>query len=106
MSDKATEAMANLELVRELYTEAQRNQFYIDYHQALENQQEADRKWSSHWRTDPVGWKFWKRRPASWEQESLSLSKLWQDATHVMKQLEMNHPLLVKIYWFKYQPLD
>jgi len=106
MSDEATEALANLELSRELYSEAQRNQFYIDYQQSLENERLAEQNYDNHWKTNPTGWKFWKRAPASWDEELRRLMKFYRDANHAKQKVEAAHPLLVKIYWFKYQPVE
>lgn len=106
MSEEAAEALANLELGRELYTEPQRNQFYTDFQIALENVRLAQRTSSIHWETNPIGWKFWQSPPAAWKEEARRLLKVCRDATRAQEQLEKAHPLLVKTFWFKYQPVE
>lgn len=106
MSEEAAEALANLELGRELYTDSQRTQFYTEFELALENVGLAERNSSIHWETNPIGWKFWQTPPVAWTEESHSLLKLYRDAVRSKENLEKAHPLLVKIYWFKYQPVD
>lgn len=105
MSEESQEALANLELSRELYSEAVRSQFYADYQQVINAVRQAERVANKYVRTDPVGWKFWKRAPAVWTEEHRKLRKQYRKAVNARKQLEVSYPLLVKIFFYRYEPL-
>lgn len=98
-------ALANLELVRELYTVDQRNEFFKDYPAALNIRRDTQNALITHLRADPVGWKFWKKRPAEYVERKLELANDHLNACELVAKLRKSHPLLVKIYSYKSEPV-
>lgn len=102
MTEEIMAVKAILELAHELYSEEQRHQFYKDYQAALNAQQARLDEVAEHSRTDQRTWKFWQRAPADWTAERKKRLNAYYQAEQVVRKYEKGHPLLARIYAFKW----
>lgn len=106
MSENSHASMANLELCRELYTEPDRQRFYTDYQAALDAEQLALAELEAHWENRPTTWQFWKKPPEAWKLVQSQLLERYRLARNTLDALAASHPLLVRVFGYKRQPLN
>ncbi|MEG0869474.1 MAG: hypothetical protein RSG77_20855 [Hafnia sp.] len=99
-------ALVNLELSRELYTDDQRKQFFAEFQAAIDARLAAFKAIKAHRRNKPDKWKIWKRSPAEWRQASAKLKQAYSQECWTLIHLKNSHPLLVKIFSYKTEPLN
>ena len=63
-------------------------QFTSEFHTALNAEKAAFRALDSHWQSNPVKWKFWKRPPAEWKQIESKLTEDYKLACLTLRSLK------------------